>query len=145
MRSSAKTWPLKQIICIKKIRHPVHAFFVLIVLSAARAALLTGRLPIRNGFYTTNAHARNGANISAASPGNAFSSFILCLFAWQQAWLNIGIWLCALPSWVFQEVHFQSGNKGVACGSTAVNKNRCEVCCFLHMMLERKDIAKCSH
>ena len=25
----------------------------------ARAALLTGRLPIRNGFYTTNAHARN--------------------------------------------------------------------------------------
>ncbi|XP_010223368.1 PREDICTED: N-acetylgalactosamine-6-sulfatase-like, partial [Tinamus guttatus] len=24
-----------------------------------RAALLTGRLPIRNGFYTTNAHARN--------------------------------------------------------------------------------------
>lgn len=31
-------------------------FFVLI----ARAALLTGRLPIRNGFYTTNAHARNG-------------------------------------------------------------------------------------
>lgn len=27
---------------------------------AARAALLTGRLPIRNGFYTTNGHARNG-------------------------------------------------------------------------------------
>ena len=26
----------------------------------ARAALLTGRLPIRNGFYTTNDHARNG-------------------------------------------------------------------------------------
>uniref|UniRef100_A0A4W3GE19 Galactosamine (N-acetyl)-6-sulfatase n=1 Tax=Callorhinchus milii TaxID=7868 RepID=A0A4W3GE19_CALMI len=26
---------------------------------AARASLLTGRLPIRNGFYTTNAHARN--------------------------------------------------------------------------------------
>ncbi|PIO31287.1 hypothetical protein AB205_0154470, partial [Aquarana catesbeiana] len=25
----------------------------------ARAALLTGRLPIRNGFYTTNAHSRN--------------------------------------------------------------------------------------
>jgi len=30
------------------------------VLLTARAALLTGRLPIRNGFYTTNAHARNG-------------------------------------------------------------------------------------
>lgn len=26
----------------------------------ARAALLSGRLPIRNGFYTTNDHARNG-------------------------------------------------------------------------------------
>ena len=29
-------------------------------LFAARAALLTGRLPIRNGFYSTNDHARNG-------------------------------------------------------------------------------------
>ena len=29
-------------------------------LHKARAALLTGRLPIRNGFYTTNGHARNG-------------------------------------------------------------------------------------
>ena len=27
---------------------------------AARAALLTGRLPIRSGFYTTNGRARNG-------------------------------------------------------------------------------------
>lgn len=26
----------------------------------ARAALLTGRLPVRNGFYTDNEHARNG-------------------------------------------------------------------------------------
>lgn len=30
------------------------------ITKTARAALLTGRLPIRNGFYTTNAHARNG-------------------------------------------------------------------------------------
>ena len=28
--------------------------------SPSRAAMLSGRLPIRNGFYTTNAHARNG-------------------------------------------------------------------------------------
>ncbi len=33
---------------------------VFLILSTARAALLTGRLPVRNGFYTTNGHARNG-------------------------------------------------------------------------------------
>ena len=33
----------------------------------ARAALLTGRLPIRNGFYTTNAHARNGTFYTLSS------------------------------------------------------------------------------
>ena len=26
--------------------------------------MLTGRLPIRNGFYTTNAHARNGMGLT---------------------------------------------------------------------------------
>ncbi len=30
------------------------------LLFSARASLMSGRLPIRNGFYTTNAHARNG-------------------------------------------------------------------------------------
>lgn len=33
--------------------------FLFVYLLPARAALLTGRLPIRNGFYTTNEHARN--------------------------------------------------------------------------------------
>lgn len=34
--------------------------YVVCLQFTARAALLTGRLPIRNGFYTTNDHARNG-------------------------------------------------------------------------------------
>lgn len=36
------------------------SFCLSVILTTARAALLTGRLPVRNGFYTTNAHARNG-------------------------------------------------------------------------------------
>jgi len=42
-------------------------------MSVARAALLTGRLPIRNGFYTTNAHARNGLCVPFAK----FRAFIV--------------------------------------------------------------------
>jgi len=34
----------------------------------ARAALMSGRLPIRNGFYTTNDHARNGNSTSILQP-----------------------------------------------------------------------------
>lgn len=36
-------------------------FLFFFCLHTARAALLTGRLPIRSGFYTTNGQARNGA------------------------------------------------------------------------------------
>lgn len=38
-------------------------------LRVARAALLTGRLPIRNGFYTTNGHARNGTQCGTGGQG----------------------------------------------------------------------------
>ena len=38
------------------------------IIHVARAALMSGRLPIRNGFYTTNDHARNGNSTSILQP-----------------------------------------------------------------------------
>ena len=45
------------LLCNYMLKRFCESFFFLFL---ARASLLTGRLPIRNGFYTTNAHARNG-------------------------------------------------------------------------------------
>lgn len=37
-----------------------YLFIINLLIMTARAAMLTGRLPIRNGFYTDNARGRNG-------------------------------------------------------------------------------------
>ena len=50
------------------------SWFLLCHLRAARAALLTGRLPIRTGFYTTNGHARNGR----LHPGLTGGALVTC-------------------------------------------------------------------
>lgn len=51
-------------------------------LSVARAALLTGRLPIRNGFYTTNEHARNGMPPYPTSPHMALQVPVYTRESW---------------------------------------------------------------
>ena len=48
-----------EVLMVLAVFYSYFSLFVFFILTA-RAALLTGRLPIRNGFYTTNGHARNG-------------------------------------------------------------------------------------
>lgn len=47
-------------------------------LAVARAALLTGRLPIRTGFYTTNGHARNGMRCRGPRREGVSATVLLC-------------------------------------------------------------------
>lgn len=64
------------------------------VLFAARAALLTGRLPVRNGFYTTNGHARNGRSLIPDPPSSP--DFPLCLVG------SFSVDKGDLPPWILQ-------------------------------------------
>lgn len=80
-----------------------------LLLFVARAALLTGRLPVRNGFYTTNGHARNGMGFVPDSSWD-FSPCFVQSFALNKGLAQLSS-LMGLPEWHKKITMLTAGNK----------------------------------
>ena len=62
--------------------------------SSYRAALLTGRLPVRNGFFTTNDHARDAYTPQVIMGGIQYNEYLISEFLKDNGYYTgiIGKW-----------------------------------------------------